>query len=537
MERTGSRSEPPSSANGPEKAVGQVIAGKYLLLRLLGQGGMGAVYEGRNEMTGKRCAVKLLLAPELAYNVALVKRFFREARASSAIESDHVVEVYDSGTDPATARPYMVMELLHGQDLHAVLDRLGPVEPLVAAKLTLQAAVGLAKAHDAGVVHRDIKPANLFVTKRDSGDLIVKILDFGIAKVKMDNFHDTSGGLTRTGSMLGSPLYMSPEQCRGAARTDTRTDVWSLGVVLFELLSGSTPYAGHESLGDLIASIITEDLPLLQDRAPWAPPELAEIVHRALSRDISRRYQNAGQVRDALLAIVPGGALITPDMLTGLRDDHRAWVAPRLVLTDDGMLRAITKTGLAVSADELPVRKSRGGVVLLGLAALAALGVGAAAFAKVGPFATQPSAVPATIPTPPPAVEPPGPAVTPVAAPVRKEFLLEVSPVDVEVAVDGAPARVEDGKVKIEGVVGTTKTVRLARSGKTEEKLVAITDTSLVPSKLELAPAPDPRSPARARSRPKPSKPDAPAQPAAPAPAPTKPASGNLRVDTDEFGR
>src|SRR5262249_27406356 len=151
----------------PEKAVGQVVGGKYQLVRLLGQGGMGAVYEGRHQATTKRCAVKLLLAPELAQNHSLVQRFFLEARASSAIESDHVVEVYDSGEDPHTGRPYMVMEYLSGEDLSSVLERLGPLDPHVAAKLVLQAAIGLAKAHDAGVVHRDIKPANLFLTERD----------------------------------------------------------------------------------------------------------------------------------------------------------------------------------------------------------------------------------------------------------------------------------------------------------------------------------------------------------------------------------
>src|SRR5690349_18581986 len=147
---------------------GTVIAGKYQLIRLLGQGGMGAVYEGRNTATLKRCAVKLLLSPEFGGNAELVKRFFREAKASSIIESDHIVQVYDSGYDTELGWPYMVMEMLQGQDLEKLLKHLGTVQPLAAAKLVLQAAMGLAKAHEAGIVHRDIKPANLYLSARET---------------------------------------------------------------------------------------------------------------------------------------------------------------------------------------------------------------------------------------------------------------------------------------------------------------------------------------------------------------------------------
>src|SRR5688572_22234464 len=346
-------SQPPNSqhemAAQTETMVGQTIAGKYELLSLLGMGGMGAVYEGRNAATLKRVAVKVLLSPELAQHQQVVKRFFREAQASSVIESDHIVQIFDSGSDPQTGFPYMVMELLNGEDVEHTIKKFSALQPLAAAKVILQAATGLAKAHEAGIVHRDIKPANLFITKRDSGDLVVKLLDFGIAKVKMEGYSEASAGLTRTGSMLGTPLYMSPEQAKGSSGIDARSDVWSLGCVLYELLCGQLPYGDASSLGELMVSIITADIPLLQDKAPWVPPELAEVAHRAMSRDLARRFQNAGEMRDALAALVQDGSRITGDMLVGLSAEQRAFVAPRLQMTDDGMLRATTRTGLSVT--------------------------------------------------------------------------------------------------------------------------------------------------------------------------------------------
>src|SRR5262245_50655934 len=173
--------------------------------------------------------------------------------------------------------PYMVMELLQGQDLDAWMKQLGAMPPLVAARIVLQAATGLAKSHALGIVHRDIKPANLFLAERENGELCVKLLDFGVAKVRMQHFQVTQAGLTQTGSILGTPTYMSPEQAKGRSGIDARSDVWSLGVVLYELLSGGSPYPQASTLGELILSICSDDIPLLQDRAPWVPPELAEI--------------------------------------------------------------------------------------------------------------------------------------------------------------------------------------------------------------------------------------------------------------------
>ena len=319
----------PSIRASAARMMTAVIAGKYKLVRLIGQGGMGAVYEGRNLTTTKRCAVKLLLSPELAGNADIVKRFHREARACAVIESDHTVEVFDSGADPQTGTPYMVMELLQGEDVESLRTRLSPLSPVAAAKIVLQAATGLAKAHEAGIVHRDIKPANLFISRRDSGELIVKLLDFGIAKIKMENFAQTATGLTRTGAMLGTPLYMSPEQTKGASAVDPRTDVWSLGMVLYHLLSGSLPYPEDPSFAELMVAILTADIPLLQDRAPWVVPELAEVTHKAISRALDKRYLHAGEFRDALTALLPPSPRLLPEELVAVPQEQRDFVAPR----------------------------------------------------------------------------------------------------------------------------------------------------------------------------------------------------------------
>ncbi|HEY4160042.1 MAG TPA: serine/threonine-protein kinase, partial [Polyangiaceae bacterium] len=377
--------------------AGQVIADKYELVRLLGQGGMGAVFEGRNRTTLKRCAVKLLISPEYSSNPEIMKRFFREARAGSIVESDHIVEIYDSGVDPR-GFPYMVMEYLNGEDLEHALKREGALSPLSATKVMLQAATGLAKAHEKGIVHRDIKPANLYLTQRDNGELVVKLLDFGIAKVKMDAFQETSPGLTRTGSMLGTPLYMSPDQIKRASDIDASSDIWSLGVVLFECLSGQLPWGNVDSLGELMAAILTHELPLLQNLAPWVPPELAEIVHRAISRDASKRIRTGAELRDLLAGIVPDGDRLTPATLTGVTVDQRAFVAPRLELSDDGMLRATARTGLSVTQFTEPKKaKSGSGALLAAVTAVAVLGIGGVAAWKMKH--TTPSPEPALVST------------------------------------------------------------------------------------------------------------------------------------------
>ena len=271
------------------------------------------------------------------------------------------------------------MEYLEGEDVEATKARLGAMNPSACLKIVLQAALGLAKAHAAGIVHRDIKPANLFLTTNDGGDLIVKILDFGIAKIKEDRMHGTSNGITRSQALLGTPLYMSPEQCKGAAKIDARSDVWSLGVVLWELLSGTSPFRQPRSLGALMASIITEDLPLIQDLAPWVSSPVAEVVHRAMSRDIEQRYANAAEFRDALLQVTQGGPHLQAPMLERLSLEQRSRLAPRYELRDKAMLSpSRLELAATVNLQRAPVGPKRFALVALAVAVgvLVAIGLG-----------------------------------------------------------------------------------------------------------------------------------------------------------------
>ncbi|MBX3229176.1 MAG: serine/threonine protein kinase [Labilithrix sp.] len=218
---------------------GRIIDGRYELVRLLGQGGMGAVHEAIERPSSRRVALKLIVSEALANEPDIVARFEREAQASAAIDSPHVVEVLASGVDPATNDAYMVMELLAGEDLHALLHRLGPLAPDLVLALIRQACSGLERAHRSGVIHRDLKPANMFLVKRDGEDArVLKLLDFRIAKVRRDALSatdTTSHALTRSGTMLGSPVYTSPEQAKSAKDLDARADIFSLGVAMYEL--------------------------------------------------------------------------------------------------------------------------------------------------------------------------------------------------------------------------------------------------------------------------------------------------------------
>lgn len=203
--------------------IGLTLDGKYRLLRLLGEGGMGSVYAARNLDDGSLVAVKLINAEALARSPGLVKRFHREARTTAKIDTPNIVRVFDSGVDSATESPYMAMEFLRGFDLLAFARQVGPVAPDTVLRIAAQACLGLAAAHAAGVIHRDIKPANIFLARTDPpGAVTVKVLDFGIAKSTLDPGSGETQGLTRTGTLLGSPLYMSPEQARGAKRVEAR---------------------------------------------------------------------------------------------------------------------------------------------------------------------------------------------------------------------------------------------------------------------------------------------------------------------------
>ena len=279
--------------------IGEILAGKYRVERVLGMGGMGVVVEAVHIELDQRVALKFML-PEAAANEAAVERFSREARASAKLQSDNIVHVTDVGT-LASGEPFMVMEYLEGEDLGQILQAHGPLGVGDAIDYVLQACAGLAEAHAAGIIHRDLKPANLVLARRVDTVSVVKIVDFGISKVKVPG---VVGKLTNVRDLMGSPLYMSPEQLASSSDVDARTDIWSLGVILYELLTDAAPFEG-ETLPQLCSAVmIAVPLPILEKR-PDLPAGLAAVVGKCLAKKANDRYPNVGELADALASFAP----------------------------------------------------------------------------------------------------------------------------------------------------------------------------------------------------------------------------------------
>jgi serine/threonine-protein kinase len=282
-------------------AIGEVLAGKYRVERILGVGGMGVVVQATHLQLDQRVALKFMLAPMLK-NGPLIERFTREARAAVRLRSDHVARVLDVGTFE-TGSPYIVMEFLEGSDLGAVLERSGPLPIEAAADCLLQACDAVAEAHSLGIVHRDLKPKNLFLTYRNDGRPLVKVLDFGISKQKTGG--DLS--LTRTTEIIGSPNYMSPEQFRAARAADERSDIWALGVILYELLTGKMPFPA-ESVTQLTAMVLSDPPRPIQALRSNVPDELARVIERCMQKDPAARFQTVAQLALALQRFAPPDA-------------------------------------------------------------------------------------------------------------------------------------------------------------------------------------------------------------------------------------
>lgn len=291
-----------------EALVGRTIAGRYVLRGLLGHGGMGAVYEAEHVGLGKRAAIKFV-DPEFATDEKVVARFAREARAMSAIESAHIVTVFDAGTEDG--RPYLVMELLRGEDLGQRLRRMRRIPLGEAMHIVAQVLKGLARAHAAGIVHRDLKPDNVFLVKHDTDPLFAKIVDFGISKIERPRANTHPLALTGRGTVLGTPFYMSPEQAQASSDVDGRADLYSVGAILFECLTGRPPHTG-ESYEQIILSICMRDAPKVSAFDPSIPESVTAFVARALSRDRGERFASAERMLAALHEVAPEERLRVP---------------------------------------------------------------------------------------------------------------------------------------------------------------------------------------------------------------------------------
>src|SRR5271154_4781879 len=264
--------------------VGTLLVGKYKVAREVGRGGMAAVYESEHIDLGKRVAIKVLAA-ELATSAIVIERFVREARAAASVKSPYIVEVYDSGR-LEDGRPFIAMELLEGESLYDRMARVRLIDVAGTTHIIGQVAKGLVKAHAVGIVHRDLKPENSHLCKSEEGDEIAKILDFGLAKfyspVKTD---EKTARLTREGAVFGTPAYMSPEQVRGQGSVDHRADLWALGCMAFECLTGRPVWNTEQGVAMTFASIATSALPVPSQLRPDLPPGFDQWFMKALERD------------------------------------------------------------------------------------------------------------------------------------------------------------------------------------------------------------------------------------------------------------
>ncbi|HKQ72002.1 MAG TPA: serine/threonine-protein kinase [Polyangiaceae bacterium] len=308
---------------------GDLIAGKYRIEKVLGTGGMGVVVAATHVALDERVAIKFLL-PEALANEEVVLRFAREARAAIKIKSEHIARVIDVGTMDGGA-PYLVMEYLEGNDLSTMLLQSGPLPVDQTVEFVLQACEAVAEAHALGIVHRDLKPANLFCCRRADGLLAVKVLDFGISKVTGLTASGPDMGMTKTAAVMGSPLYMSPEQMQSSRDVDLTTDIWALGVIIHELLTGAVPFTG-DTLPEVCVKIAMQPPASLRAARPDVPPAIEAAVAKCLEKDRANRFRNVAELALALAPYGPRRARASVD-----------WIG-----------RVIQNAGLSASAVALP---------------------------------------------------------------------------------------------------------------------------------------------------------------------------------------
>jgi eukaryotic-like serine/threonine-protein kinase len=430
--------------------LGTVLAGKYLLQQVIGEGGVGIVVLAKHLELDERVAIKFL-RPEAMQDAAVVARFAHEAKASVTIKSEHVVRIFDVGVLPDGA-PYIVMEHLEGKDLATAMEMQGCFAIRDVAEYGLQLCDALAAAHARGIVHRDIKPENIFLTSSVTTLEMtnVKVLDFGISKSALTG--SIFGGampLVKTQNLMGTPLYMSPEQVRTTGHVDARSDIWALGMVLYEMLASRTAFDAS-SITELCAAILESPAAPLSMHRPDVPREMADVIHRCLEKDPLRRFQNVGELAIALLPFAPKRARINAERATSMLRSAGvigseirvcdSTVPPRPseanVLASSVHVPALSMPNIAprglgqppeLISEAPPPAKSRRGAYLA-VAVAAVLLIAGGAFV-VGRGSSKPIGADATkmvaAATPAPVIEPPSP---PVAQPVAQAAPVQAAP-------------------------------------------------------------------------------------------------------------
>ncbi|HTM45283.1 MAG TPA: protein kinase [Polyangiaceae bacterium] len=405
--------------------IGDQVAGKYTIRRVLGQGGMGVVYEALHVRLDRKVALKMLHRNMLE-SPSVVERFEREALAASKLKGPNVADVIDVDvTDDGV--PFIVMEYLEGRDLAQELDARLMLPTSEAVAIVLQACSAMAVAHQAGIVHRDLKPANLFLHRQGKGH-VLKVLDFGISKMAQSE----STNVTLTQSTLGTPMYMSPEQIRSTKHVDGRTDIWSLGVILFECLAGGTPFSGDNPTA-VVAAISVDQPASLDELCPDSPAGLNDVVRRALAKDPAARYQTVEEFAEALLpyssdpaawirpaASSRGYAAARPAVLS-LRPEEVSGEAPTVRPPSAVTAGAWTADGTKSRTNRTPLFLAIGGALAAGIIGFLLRGgeqsapaASAGTASLAGASAVPPAQSPVVQPLPTPVVTPP---TQPAAAP------------------------------------------------------------------------------------------------------------------------
>jgi serine/threonine-protein kinase len=475
--------------------IGSILDEKYEIVRLVGEGGMGSVYEAKHLLIGRRLAIKFL-HPQYATSTEVITRFHREAQAAAKIGHENIIEVTDMGT-AVDGSPYIVMEFLEGCDVKTLIENEEQIPVKRAAHIMVQSLSALHAAHQVGIIHRDIKPENIYLIEKGLNPDYVKLLDFGISKFRALETDDAKG-LTQTGTVLGTPHYMSPEQARGEQDLNLRSDIYAMGVILYQMLTGKLPFDAA-NYNALLIKILTEEPVPPEQLNPDLPPELADAINTAMSRDPNTRFSDCLTFRARLLPFVPGASDVTSSLSTASR------TAIREAMYSMPTPMEMTQSGIEGSKRKL-LPAILGGAALLVIAAV--LAIVFLVLPDDGPTPPDPQTDPAVASKPDPKPDPVSiddvdnvdgvdasaegdkPTGDQVEEPLASSVLIRISaePSDAKIKVDG----VDVGSNPFSGPfvrAEALRTVEISASGyKSKKALVKFAEDLDLSYELEKAP-------------------------------------------------